>query len=115
MSADPIHSQAAEQAWIRRKTWNMTWARSDTERWLDERSTAAAAWARSVGVQIRKGRDPKLMGLWLRFKLPGNFAFAHARLAKMTAEERALATPHAVLPTPPTKALESEHPFPPKS
>lgn len=110
MSAhDPKHSEAAEAAWARRKTWNETWTRSDTERWLDERSTDAAAWVRTIGITL--ARDPKQMGNWMRTRLPGNFDTAHTKLAARTHTLREKATTNQILPSTASAAVDSEPPF----
>lgn len=56
-----------------------TWSRTDTARWLNDRSPAVLAWLRR-----RPGQWPghsKQVGYWLKEYSPRVFARAHDRLA----------------------------------
>lgn len=72
------------------------WSRTDSARWLNERSAPALAWLRR-----RPGQWPahsRQIGYWLKDQSPELFATVHARLAALSAEARDLALVSSLLP-----------------
>lgn len=70
-------------AWARRRP---AWTRTDSARWLNDRSEPLLAWLRR-----RAGRAPahsRQMGYWLKAERPDLFNSAHTRLAAAKAEAR---------------------------
>jgi hypothetical protein len=70
-------------AWARRRP---AWTRTDTARWLNERSEPLLAWLRR-----RSPRAPahsRQMGYWLKDQDPTLFARAHERLARCKTPDR---------------------------
>jgi len=62
-------------AWARRRPWT----RTDTGRWLNDRSEALLAWARR---RLRQTPSySRQIGYWLKENEPATFSRAHARLA----------------------------------
>lgn len=82
------HEAALVQAWSRRRP---QWTRTDSARWLSERSEPLLAWLRR-----RSPRAPahsRQMGYWLKENEPAIFDRAHTRLAacrQAAARERML-------------------------
>jgi len=77
-------SQAASEAqlahWERRRTWNLTWSRNDSMRWLDERSEALTVFRAAHHARIPR-RPSQRLGNWLYVVEPAEFARVHAVLA----------------------------------
>jgi hypothetical protein len=72
------------------------WTRTDTARWLNERSAPALAWLRR-----RPGAWPahsRQIGYWLKEEAPEVFATVHARLAAEGQERRDAVLIHSLLP-----------------
>lgn len=70
------------RAWERRRP---AWTRTDTARWLSDRSEPLLARLR------RRGHAPahsRQMGYWLKDNLPAAFARAHTRLLETDADTR---------------------------
>lgn len=70
-------------AWAKRRP---AWTRTDSARWLNERSEPLLAWLRR-----RAGRAPahsRQMGYWLKEERPDLFNPAHSRLAAARAADR---------------------------
>ena len=58
------------------------WTRTDTARWLNERSAPALAWLRrKPGAWPAHSRQ---IGYWVKENAPGYFDRAHARLTQIT-------------------------------
>lgn len=71
------------------------WTRTDTARWLNERSAPALAWLRrKPGTWPEHSRQ---VGYWLKENAAALFARAHASLEKMSEGERADALPMELL------------------
>lgn len=71
------HEAVLVRAWGRRRP---AWTRTDTARWLNERSEPVLAWLRR-----RAARSPshsRQMGYWVKENEPAIFARAHERLAR---------------------------------
>lgn len=93
---ESVASNAGLMAWEHRRTWSNTWTRTDTVRWLDERSAALAAhYSRDHGISF--SRAPRQMGQWIARKLPANFAVMHERMVNAKDRRDAL-TLEEVLP-----------------
>lgn len=75
LEARQRHESGVAQ-WLRRRTWS----RTDTSRWLNDRSPTVLAWLRR-----RSGAWPDELdqsGYWLRVHHPIIFNAAHTRLAR---------------------------------
>lgn len=71
------------QAWAKRRP---AWTRTDTARWLNDRSEPLLAWLRR-----RSPRAPghsRQMGYWLKDEEPSIFSRAHERLARCKSTDR---------------------------
>lgn len=66
----------AVQAWERRRP---AWTRTDTVRWLNDRSALVLAWLRRTDPPAAPSHSAS-MGRWLKDNRPERFARAHARL-----------------------------------
>jgi len=62
------------------------WTRTDTARWLNERSAPALAWLRrKPGAWPAHSRQ---LGYWVKENAPAFFDRAHARLAQLNEQAR---------------------------
>ena len=71
-----VAMSAQEAAWVKHRP---AWTRTDTTRWLNERSALLLAWLRRVdaaGAPMHSGS----MGRWLQTERPAYFQRAHDRL-----------------------------------
>ncbi len=72
------------QAWGRRRP---TWTRTDTARWLDDRSEPVVAWLRRHAARSPQ-RFCRQIGHYLRARDPERFRRAHTRLLRADAAGR---------------------------
>lgn len=82
-----IQQQEAEAA-RRRAAWEKrrpAWTRTDTARWLNERSPSVLAWLRRLDPQAPAHSGA--MGRWLQGERPAFFARAHRKLAACARDE----------------------------
>lgn len=70
------------EAWARRRP---AWTRTDTTRWLNERSATVLAWLRRADPQAPT--HSRAMGRWLQAERGRFFARAHDRLAACGRDE----------------------------
>lgn len=70
-------SEAHRKAWLKRRP---AWTRTDSVRWLNERSAGLLAWVRRQDPGSAPGHS-NAMGRWLADHWPMDFARAHGRLA----------------------------------
>lgn len=84
MAEERIEAMSA----MRRKVWlkrRPDWTRSDSVRWLNERSSGVLAWVRRRDPARSPGHSNS-MGRWLAEHWPVDFARAHERLAAAASE-----------------------------
>lgn len=81
------HEENLVRAWTRRKP---AWNRTDTARWLSERSEPLLAWLRRR--QTNAPAHSRQMGYWLKENATARFNHAHQKLAVSTEEQRSRLT-----------------------
>ena len=76
------HETVLVQAWKKRRP---EWTRTDSARWLNERSEPLLAWLRRRSSQAPE--HSRQMGYWVKENEPVIFARAHERLARAGTNE----------------------------
>ena len=71
------HETVLVQAWRKRRP---EWTRTDTARWLNDRSEPLLAWLRRRSP--RAPQHSRQMGYWVKENEPAIFTRAHERLAR---------------------------------
>lgn len=80
MSApESVASIASMKAWESRRTHEKIWTRTESMRWLDERSAEGVLWLQGVE-KTAKPRRSKQFGSWLMINRAADFNRAHDRL-----------------------------------
>jgi hypothetical protein len=99
MSTEPsalvIAARRQEAAGVARWEKLRKWSRTDSARWVNDRSAAALAWLRR-----RPGQWPahsNQLGYWLRDHAPEVFDRIHNKLAGMSPEAREQTLPGSLL------------------
>jgi len=88
-------AQALEASGVARWEKIRTWSRTDSARWVNDRSAAVLAWLRR-----RSGQWPAhsaQMGYWLRENSPALFDRIHTTLAALSPESREQTLPGDLL------------------
>ena len=85
-AAPQILSTVGQTVWAKRRP---AWTRTDTMRWLNERSAGVLAWVRRRAPNQSPSHSQN-MGRWLLDNLTNDFNRAHL---KLTAAEKAKANP----------------------
>lgn len=78
------HEAVLVQAWAKRRP---KWTRTETARWLNERSAPLLAWLRRRAA-VAPARHSEQLGYWVKEQAPDIFERAHVRLAEANNEER---------------------------
>ena len=82
MSApESVASTSAQKVWADRRTTGKIWTRTDTMRFIDERSPEGVLWLQAIE-QTAKPRRSKQFGSWLLINRTPDFDRAHSRLTK---------------------------------
>ena len=77
------HEAVLVRAWAKRRP---AWTRTDTARWLNERSEQVLAWLRRKST--RAPGHSRQMGYWVKDNEPVVFDRAHARLSATLRQDR---------------------------
>ena len=89
LNEDQKRSETLIRSWQSKEVWTLT----ATERWLNDRPEEVRRWALRRH-DIAPGMKVKALGMWMRARLPKNFAVVHARLAALS-DDRARKTAQA--------------------
>lgn len=80
--AASLHEAVLVRAWSKRRP---QWTRTDTARWLNDRSEPLLAWLRRRSPHAPS--HSRQMGYWVKEEEPTIFARAHERLARCANSE----------------------------